>query len=224
MSSYRVLGLCLAAALLLVGATASNAQAAAPEFRQHGLLLAKTVGFTFKGGFGQTSLGTKKWSWSGVSGGGTIEGPNKIVNAEIVFTGSKIGACTVHSPGAPAGSVVVTLVEGRIGYLEEATKNVGLLLSKTAAVFTEIAEAAGCNKAITLTGNAIGKITPVNSETTKLFASFLVAGGKDQFTKFEGEGEEHVLHYKEAGGPEGESTFECENEELVANEAVEVKG
>jgi hypothetical protein len=220
---FRAFGLCCVVALLAAAGASTAAQAAGPEFRQHGVPLLKTVGFSFKGGFGQFLLGASKLTWSGVSGGGTIEAPNKIVGAEIVFTGSKIGTCSVHTPGAGAGQVVVKSLKGQLGYLAMATKNVGVLFSKTTEPFTEV-EATACNKAIVLTGSAIGKLTPVNSETTKLFASFLVAGGKDAFTKFEGEGTEHVLHYEESGGAKGEAAFECENEELAANEAVEVKG
>jgi hypothetical protein len=223
MSRSKLVGVCLAGALSFAALASTAAQAAGPEWRQHGLPLLKTVAFSFKGGLGKIVLGAKELTWTGVTGSGTIEAPNKVSKATIVFTGSKVGTCSVKSPGKGGGEVATQLLSGPLGYIKSATKEVGIIYAGSTEFFLEI-EASACNKAILLTGSVLGSLAPVNSETTKLIASFPLFSGKDRYTAFEGEGTQHILRYKESGGPEGEAPFECNEEELAASEAVEAKG
>lgn len=223
MSRNKLVGVCLAGVMSIAALTAAAAQAAGPEWRQHGVPLLKPVGFNFKGGFGQIILGAKKLTWTGVAGSGTIEAPNKVSKATIVFTGSKVGTCSVKSPGRGAGEVATQLLSGPLGYIKSATKEVGLLYAGGTEFFLEV-EPSTCNSAILLTGSVLGALTPVNVETTKLIASFPLSGGKDTYVSFEGEATEHKLRYHESGGPEGEAPFECKEEELATSEAVEAKG
>jgi hypothetical protein len=219
----RVLGLSVAATLAVSAVASNAAQAVAPEWRQNGLSLTKLVAFNFKGAFGKIIIGASELTWTGVSGSGTIEAPNKVTLAKLIFTGSKIGTCSVNSLGAKPGELITSELKGQLGYLKEATKQVGILFAGATELFLEVPESACIPLKITFTGSVIGSITPVNFETTKLIASFNLVGGVNEFTKFEGEAEEHVLRYHE-GATEGLAPFECKEEELATAELVEIKG
>jgi hypothetical protein len=64
---------------------------------------------------------------------GEAEGKNKVANVHVVFTGCKLfGSSPCNSAGAEEGEVVVNPLKGKLGWLNKATKEVGVVLEPAA--------------------------------------------------------------------------------------------
>jgi hypothetical protein len=220
MRKIKAVGLCITAVLAIGCLVASaTAEAALPEFLSAGKAI-KPISFTIKGGAGRIVIGTTVLKWTGASGSGVLEAPNKIAKFFLKFSGDKIGTCSVKSPGAGAGEVNTKELKGTLGYIKKSTPVVGLLLEATSGgIFVEV-EKSTCNTFLKGSGGTIGKDEPINSETKSFKAAFNISGEKQEFVKFEGELTEHLLQFGEKGGSNG--LFEC-LEGLETSEPVEIR-
>lgn len=203
------------AGILLASLMATGQAVAAPEFLKNGAPIA-TVAFKESSGFGKLVSSSTTLEWKAATGEGILEKPNKVTKFVLRFTGDKIGLCEVKSPGAPAGEIVTKEIKGALGYINEATKTVGLLIEPAASPLFEV-ETSGCHAAFTVTGSAIGQVTPINTKTLNLEVAFNASGTKQEFKKFAGEAIEHFLSLGE-----GEGGFSCK-EKVTTVEEVEVK-
>ncbi len=196
--------------------TAAQATLPAPEFlRSHKPITSTT--FTDSSGFGQIEVGSTTLTWSGATAKGVLESPDKVAKVVLTFTGDKIGSCEVNSPGAGKGEVVTRELRGVLGYIAEAGPVVGVLFEPASgSTFLEV-EKSKCSPALEVTGSIIGKVAPINEETTRLKATFGISSKKQEVTKFEGELTEHQLNIGELDG-----AFECK-EGITTAEKVEIK-
>jgi hypothetical protein len=129
-----------------------------------------------------------KWEYSGATIKGNLIGPNELALTWVSKEGGE-GAC--YSGPGPKELVTRTLI-GRLGYLNKATKEVGLLLesvgplvAKCGALFLGSEEWSGA---------VLGKTTPVHEFTSTLKLEFNLRGrGLQELEKFEGETVSHHL-------------------------------
>ncbi len=189
--------------LTVVGAVcaggASAASAALPEF-------VGPVPLPFTSTLKATTLetvGTLKITCTGGSDAGEITGP-KTLTVRIKFTGCMLNGLRCGS-GA-AGEIETPPLIGTLGYIKQATKDVGLDLSQPAgAPFMAFT----CNEDLTVVvqGSVIGTIRPLNKNVAppKHFTlKFTQKKGKQKPTKFE-VGPVDVLSTALGGGPFEES-------------------
>lgn len=207
----------LIAAILGLLAGAATAALPAPVFLASKKSITK-ISISDKSGFGQIGIGSTLLSWTGASAKGLLEAPDKVSSATLLFTGDRIGTCEVNSPGAKKGEVVTEQLHGLLGYINESTPVVGVLFEPvTPPTFIEV-EKNGCNATKeVIDGSIIGKVSPINSETTAFTFAFGAPSKKQEVTKFEGEATEHRLSIGEVFG-----FFECD-ESLTAAEKVEIE-
>jgi hypothetical protein len=181
MRRMRIIGLCLVSAVALSALAATSASAALPEFRP-------PFPKAFSSTSGKTVLETvKKFKMTCTSdrNTGEVTGP-KTGTVVITFVG-----CTI--PGAPCSNVPETpgLVKTNtlvadLGYINKATKEVGLDLfnGNLIAQFT-------CGGVpVAVKGSVIGKLTPVNKIVNPpggFTLKFAQAKGKQKITHLEGE-------------------------------------
>jgi hypothetical protein len=169
----------LVAVLAFGVAVSASASAALPEFSK----TAKFVGtashpeFRWPGG-GRYEL----WSYGSGTFSGTIATASTVTGVGAEFHEGK-NACYDKA----AGEVMRWEgLKGRIGYLNKAKKEVGLLIGEP--VTTPIAKCEFPEYPRQMSGNLVGKITPVNVKTKKFELVFRERKEDEQeFTKFEGE-------------------------------------
>jgi hypothetical protein len=207
MKRIMIVGLCLTSAFLMsaVAAATASASAETPQFRWTG---AKE--FSSKGGIGklETSKG-EEVECKEETDRGEIEGSSPSTRARDILISYKKctspsnlgGAC--KSAGANAGEIKTFDLLARIGWINKAKKEVGILFNPEIGIsgnpnnlFAEFTCEPGlATIAIKVRGSVIVPITPAGkpvgpSETTKFFsATFEKAAGKgkQKVTKFEGE-------------------------------------
>jgi hypothetical protein len=190
---------------------------ALPEFLAGGKPIT-TIKFTTKAGSGAIRTSGGNLTWTGASAKGSFEAPNKIAKVVLTFTGDKLGGCEVNSPGAKKGEVISKELKGSIGYINKAIPTVGALFEPaTGTTFGEIEKSTCLPSPPTVTGSVIGKISPLNVETTSGEIAFGMVEKKQEVKKFEGELIEHQLSIGELPG-----VFECK-EALTAIEKIEIK-
>jgi hypothetical protein len=161
--------------------------------------------------------------FTGKSGSGTLEVPGEgpIVCKEDSVTGENVGTtkkealalitfkgCTVFgfigakSLGDAEGTILVH-AELKLCYISKANKEVGVL-TKVLPVHIEVA-----GKLIVVEGDQVGKITPVNTSTTKYSIKYEQKEGKPKPEGCEGEKEHYTASVNEGTPKEsGEATTE----------------
>jgi hypothetical protein len=217
--------------VLALGAVASaSALATLPEFYQSGKALAKTVKLTSsKGEILFASKNGDEWDCRGSAMTGETNGISGVANVVIKLTGCTVGSmpdgsCT--SPGAELDEMVTAQLSGRLGYTNEKSKKAGLLLEPPTGKL--IAECSDQQKAKTveLRGSVIGRITPVNQETTK-FTLDLESNGTKRYeqepTHFEGEEMIHTLETAVLASKTFYQTGIHGRLEITTGEALEIK-
>jgi hypothetical protein len=166
-------------AMLALGALASaSASAALPEFTTTTSFVGSSERVTMTaGGFGE-------WDYKSSALKGTIATKTTVEKMEVNFAeASSPRACY----NASKLSLLWTGVEGRLGYISKANKEVGLMLGEP--VTTPIAKCTVFETDLeNISGDIIAKITPVNTKTKHFVLHFLVnSKGEQEFGKFEGE-------------------------------------
>ncbi len=216
-------------AVLAVGVVASaSASAALPEFQKGGKGLSNTVKFkaTARGGIieSKSGVGGPACTYSVT---GEITSPKEVSNIFIRGTKCRINlkpiiqeeVCT--GPGLKEGEIAFAALSGRIGYL--AGKTVGLLLEPTGGGLIEECKV-GKEGVYKLRGSVIGKIKPLNEETTELTLVFQkgIGRGEQLPTHFEGEEAVHslesavnLLNHGQFEKTAIEDTFSISSEEAI---------
>jgi hypothetical protein len=145
--------------------------------------------------------------------------------ATITFTGCESGSPTgieCRTPGAKAGEVVTSRLQGSIGYISGAgtTKAVvGMRLAPAAG--TQFASVECSGMTVTLSGSVIGTVTgAINRMTLSTRLKFKAVKGKQIPERLEGGGTS-VL--SAAAGAEAEQAGLTSNESNINEEPIEVK-
>jgi hypothetical protein len=209
-SMYRTTLLALAAMCALGAVAVGSAYAALPEF-------AKETGFV--GHFGKTTFETTgKATWTYTSGlfEGTPSSKTTVTNLTIVFSGGGTFACT----NAKAGELVLKGLTGRLGYVNKAKKEVGLMLE--AAKPPTKCKFAGASER-ELIGTIVIPITPLNTKTSKFSLRAEQLNGVQRPLAFEGETANPFAWRTEPSGIAEELGIEAAGE-LTTNQENEIKG
>jgi hypothetical protein len=228
---FRSMLVVLIGALALAAVASASASATLPEFQQGGKALAKTVKLTGKGGAVIFASKNKaEWTCGGSSLTGETSGASDVANIVVKFTGCTLGGVKIThctSPGAEEEEMISTQLSGRLGYINKKTEYAGLLLEPPTGKL--IAECSSQQKtpAVELRGSVIGRITPVNKETTKFTLTYAVSGATERYkqepTHFEGE---EVIHTLETAILGNETFYQTGIEtkiEITTGEALEIK-
>lgn len=156
MRRTRVIGLALAATLSVAAVTAGSALAALPEFSGP---FSKPFTSSSKSALFET-VGGKKLKCTSVANSGEITSPNT-GTITITFSGCKLGKLQCNTPGAAPGTIVTSLLQVAIHYINQAKKIVGADLFEPGG--SPIMSYA-CGPAIRgiVIGSVIGRLTPIN--------------------------------------------------------------
>lgn len=171
--------LALLAALALSAFVSASASAALPEF---------TTKSSFVGSFGSSvfAIGNVyEFAYSGGYFKGQMPTKSTVSETQFAFTGGK-KAC--YTKGE---EMVWAALKGRLGYINQAKEEVGLLLGEPITQPIVKCTYMGIY-AEEISGALISQITPVNTKTRKFKLKIYQGRGEKEFTKFEGE-EAHPL-------------------------------
>lgn len=207
MNFIKIVGLVMVAAAFAIGTLAAGTSAASPEFTKESVL-----GFAFLehtsteppvDRFYVKSVHVRIDCWAELAHSLTL----KIRTHKAVFIfrlciaeqTERKEKCSVRSPGAEKGEIVSKTLEGNLGYINKATKEVGILFkaegasTEFAVVETESGSCFGLFNSVKVEGSVIGQIKPVNVETTEGEIIFATKSEEQSITKFEGVSGEDVL-------------------------------
>jgi hypothetical protein len=161
-------------------------------------------GFKSTGGAGtlETKGGTKVTCKAEKQEKGEFTGDKTVAKVIITFTGCESSGFKCNTAKAEAGEIKTNELNGEIGYLEKATKKVGLKLVPTGGGNFAEFSCAGIVK-VTVRGTSYGEIKVTGfSKTGEL--NYEQAKGKPKWAKFEGEAE-NKLESSVGGGAFEES-------------------
>lgn len=178
--------LVVAFAVSAVGA--ASASASLPEF--------STETNAILGTPGESEIYTEvgdQWAYSGGSTSSfvaSVSSKTAVKNVSLKFNGGTRGCSTKRY-----GILEWTGLSGRLGYINKEKKEVGLLLGHTplSTKLDECEREWGADGTYTQSGDFIGKITPVNTKTSKFTLTFSSSYFKQSPAKLEGESEAHPL-------------------------------
>jgi hypothetical protein len=133
--------------------------------------------FEFSGGAASISWTGSVVACNGASGSGSITGPDQVSVTKLTITG-----CFVKN-GLACTTIESTPLHGHFGYINEATKSVGLILEPApGSLFSSFK----CqNSQATVVGAVIAKITPVNTTTSSFTLAYAAGNGLQNPDKFE---------------------------------------
>lgn len=237
MKHLRILGLAVAAVLALSAVAASGASAALPEFTGP---FPKAFTSTSGKGTLETKAG-RKVTCEADTNTGKITGA-KSDEATVKFTGCKIEktgvTLTCTSPGAKEGEIVVEVLSTLVYIKEAAPKEVGIVLKpKTGTTFVTF-KCVGksifgtVEESVTVRGEVIGVITPINTLTSTFTLAFKQTKGVQEPTEYENEKKEKVkaiLETEGVGTGTGSETWSFEQsgetttDTLTTSETTEIK-
>ncbi len=230
-SMFRSVLVALVGVLAVGVVVVASASAALPEFQQGGKPLGKAVRFEAEAGGGETeTVGGVHGPQCSYLVTGEITGPKEVANVVVKGTSCYLnlkpitaGYCT--GAGLKEGEVVSAHLSGRIGYLPE-SQGVGLLLEATGGGLIE--ECKVSKECIyKLKASIIGKIGPLNKETTEPTLEFQRGTGKGEqlLTHFQGEEAVHRLESAVSLINRGqfEKTAMANTFRVFSEEAIEVR-
>jgi hypothetical protein len=242
MTRIRLILLSLLAVFAISAVAASAASAALPEF---GRCVVKTGGkykdskcIEETGGGFEWEPGLVKKSFTSTSGAGTLEtkggkkvtckadtNKGEITGAKtfgkvfVIFTGCESSGFKCNTSGAASGEIKTNELSGELGYLEKATKKVGIVLKPVGTSFAEF-ECSSLVK-VKVTGAVVGEITPINTMTKTFTLKLEQSKGIQKWTKLEG-GVESVLKTSINGGTAEQSGDES-TDTITTEEEAEIK-
>ena len=157
------------------------------------------------------------------SGSGAYSGPKSVDDVTVTFTGCGVSkskhATKCNSPGAGAGEIRTSTLEGGVGFqnLEKDDVALELLPAEEGQPFLTFA----CGTTTTeVRGAVLAAISPVNASTTNFSVGFAQAKGKQRPEKFY-EGPVEVLEVSVGGAP-FEQVALSDEVTLTSEEAVEI--
>lgn len=165
-----------ALAALALTAIAGASMASASEPKAEGTI---PNGFTGAGGTGTLSITpspslTVHCTTSKSTG--TVNTSTSINATVVTFHGctQSLTGTECHTAGQPAGTIVTNTLHGTLVYLETGKNTVGVLLTPTAGGTFATFDCPSFlgNEHITVTGQVLGHLSPVNTSTTKYTLTF----------------------------------------------------
>jgi hypothetical protein len=193
MRKLTIISLAITAVVALSAIAAGMATAAKPEFLPaNGTFPVK---FTSHAGPGSLKSGALEIKCQAETDKGEITGA-KTVTDTIDFEKCAALGFAAHSLG-DSGETILTTVTGELCYINEAKKEVGLLVTPTAKVHIEVPAAGAL---IIVLGSVTGALTPINVLTLEFRLLFKEVGGAQNL----GCGEK--VEALDSGTNEGEET------------------
>jgi hypothetical protein len=210
MKYMKMIGLALLAVCAMTAVATATASAALPEFSKTGATVTgKAVGGTTL----ETKKGTKVTCTGGTTSAGTVASEKTITKSKITFTGCKSSGFACTTEKAKEGELITNAVVGKLGYINAAKKEVGLLIAPEAEGGNFITfNCVGSLIKTVVTGSVICPIGKVNTLTTTFTLACKQTKGIQSVLKFEG-GPENFLKTSinggaaEQSGQEGEATL-----------------
>ncbi|HEX3519004.1 MAG TPA: hypothetical protein VHT29_08225 [Solirubrobacteraceae bacterium] len=184
---------------------------------------------TFTAGAGKTTLeavgGASTLSCSHALAAGSITGA-KTATATVTLTGCKLASnkASCQSAGAAGGEIVTSVLQGSLGFVEDAVEggqlnvSVGLDLTHSPSLLT--AECAG-GASVTVAGSVIAPFTTIDKTTASNTLIFSATGGKQTPEAFE-EGAKDTLTTAVSGGAPVQSGLSS-RAKVKSAEPIEVK-
>jgi hypothetical protein len=171
----KTLSVALAAVFVFGAIAAASASATQPKFEPEGG--AFPVTFEGSGGAGVLEVlpeGTKKRTVSCTSNTSAGNLGDSTTVKEVVV---KFKECSTSGPfgeKVPCGEIVTTKLKGKLYYLTAGSSEVGVDFEpETAPEFAKfVCKNFLVNETLTVTGSVVGKLTPVNTSTTKFTLKF----------------------------------------------------
>lgn len=178
----KTLSVALAAVFVFGAVAAASASASQPEVK---LSAGETVSFEGSGGAGVLEVlpeGTKKRTVSCSSNTSAGKVSDSTTVSEVVV---KFKECFTSGPfgeKVPCGEIVTTKLKGKLYYLTAGSSEVGVGFEPESG--TEFAKFV-CknifvNETLAVTGSVEGKLTPVNTSTTKFTLTFKQTEGHQE--------------------------------------------
>jgi hypothetical protein len=210
--TYRTVLLTLVATAALAAFASASAFAALPEFSPAGGTGTKErIKFKIKAGEHNFSESNgNSWSGKSITGSGEITGAKEVSN--VVLTVNEIH--TLNPCTTSGGTLTTNKLSGRLGYINTAKKEVGLLLeASTPPVAKCHTEVEGDKE---YRGAWIGALTPINLKSSHLTLTYKQAlPGTQNPTKFEGElGVNNLAVFVQSSGFEQAKMAEVSGTEL----------
>jgi hypothetical protein len=216
MKHPKTIGLVLTALFALTAFAASAASAALPEIVSGGVEV--PAGTPIKSKSAKSTLETKsgeKVSCTADTNAGEVTGP-KTSKTTVTFTGcSAFGILKCNTSGSATGTIVLTS-NVKLVYINKAAKEVGLAFELEKEVTIECTS----SQKLHVRGGNIGKLTPVNTPTTKPTLTFAQTKGVQSPTEYENEGGGKVKLITETSG-EGLKKFPFEQSGLASTDELE---
>jgi hypothetical protein len=213
MRNLRLMAVAIFAICAFSAVLASSASAAEISYTGPG-------SFKISSGAGELeSSGKLKITCTGDTGTGQLGAtPTKSAELTVTFVGCETLAKPCTSSGATAGNIQTVKVKGAIGDINKTAKEVGVLL--TPASGTAFVVPVKCGSiAFAATGSVVAKLTPTETLTKTLTATFTQSGGLQTVKKFEGESTNHNLISEiGASGPEEAGLKSTETLTLTSGE------
>jgi hypothetical protein len=184
MKYMKMIGLALLAVCAITAVATATASAALPEFSKTG---ATVTGEAVGGTTFETKGGTKVACTGGSTSTGKIASEKTITGMKIAFTGCKSSGFACTTEKAKEGELITNAVVGKLGYINSAKKEVGLLIApeKEGGNFFTF-NCVGSLIKVVFTGSVICPITPINTLTKEKKWVCKQTKGVQSVTKFEG--------------------------------------
>jgi hypothetical protein len=198
MQRLKPIVVALVAIAAMSAVASATASAALPQFKWAGTKKGFTSTQEGSGTLESTSSLAPKVSCTGGTSSGEVEGvsPSKnVTNVIVKFTGCTASGGKCGTATAASGEITTVKLVGVLGYIntKSTPKEVGLLLHpKEGTKFTSF-KCEGNSFTNNVTGEVIGKMTPVNEATTHFKLTFTQTKGVQGVQSFEGETTKHHL-------------------------------
>jgi hypothetical protein len=216
MKHLKTIGLVLAAVFALTAFSAAAASAALPEIQFEGKEV--PAGTPIKSKSGKSTLETKsgeKVSCTADTNAGEVTGA-KTSKTTVTFTGcTAFGILKCNTTGAKSGEIILKS-NVKLVYINKSAKEVGLAFELEKEVTIECTS----SQKLHVRGGNIGKLTPVNSPTSKPTLTFAQTKGVQSPTEYENESGGKVKLITETSG-EGLKKFAFEQSGLSSTDELE---
>jgi hypothetical protein len=216
MKHLKLIGLVLTAVFAVTAFSATAASATLPEITFEGKEVA--VGTPIKSKSGKSTLETKsgeKVSCTADTNSGEVTGV-KTSKTTVTFTGcSAFGILKCSTTGAKSGEIILKS-NVKVVYISKSAKEVGLAFELEKEVVIECTS----SEKLHVRGGNIGKLTPVNSPTSKPTLTFAQTKGVQSPTEYENESGGKVKLITETSG-EGLKKFAFEQSGLSSTDELE---
>jgi len=206
MKRMRIFGLCLVAAFAISVAASATASAVEPEWEGPGAVAGEKI----KSKSGASKLetpGLPPIECKSSKSVGKVFGTKEINKLKVTFkTCSAEAGAKVCQSGTKAGLIKTEPIRGTLGYLNKATKKVGVRFTPEKALFAKfVCGSGGGAITVEVKGATFGEDTGNINVQGKTSKTILRNGGsgesKQEFENFEGESPKHLESFFNNAGP-----------------------